>query len=69
MRTMGTVQLHCLLRCTPNPFEHHDSVMAARSCGVPKERFAKTRSLHPLDAAQGFGISQQALLAANVNIF
>ena len=34
--------------------------MAAHSCGVLKERFAKTRSLHPSDVVQGFGISQQA---------
>ena len=40
----------CLLGCNPNPCEHHASVMAAHSCGVLKERFAKTRSLHRHDA-------------------
>jgi len=34
--------------------------MVAHSCGVLKERFAKTHSLRPSDAVQGFGISQQA---------
>ena len=40
----------CLLGC--NPCEHHGTVMAAHSCGVLKERFAKTRSLHRHDAEQ-----------------
>ena len=31
----------CLLGCNPNPCEHHGTVMAAHSCGVLKERFAK----------------------------
>ena len=57
----------CLFACwdaIPNPCNHHDSVMAAHSYEVLKERFAKTRSLHLLDAAQGFGISQQAFCNA-----
>jgi len=40
--------------------------MAAHSCGVLKERFAKTRSLHPADAVQGFGISRQAFCNAKM---
>ena len=40
--------------------------MAAHSCGVLKERFAKTRSLHPSDVVQGFGISQQAFCNAKM---
>ena len=50
----------CLLGCSPNPCEHHGTVMAVHSYRVLKERFAKTRSLHPSDVVQGFGISQQA---------
>jgi len=34
--------------------------MVARFYGASKKRFAKTRSLHPSDVVQGFGISQQA---------
>ena len=56
----------CLLGCNPNPCEHHGTVMAAHSCGVLKERFAKTRSLHPSDVVQGFGISQQAFCNAKM---
>jgi len=37
------------------------------SYGVLKERFAKTRSLHPPDAEhKGFGISQQAFCNAKM---
>ena len=59
----------CLFACwdaIPNPCYHHDSVMVAHSCGVLKKRFAKTRSLHPSDAVQGFGISQQAFCNAKM---
>ena len=31
----------CLLGRSPKPCDHHDTVMAAHSCGVLKERFAK----------------------------
>jgi len=40
--------------------------MAAHSCGVLKERFAETRSLHPSDAVQGLGISQQVFCNAKM---
>ena len=36
----------------PTPCEHHASVMAAHSCGVLKERFAKTQSLHRHETEQ-----------------
>ena len=36
----------CLLGCSPNPCEHHGTVMAVHSYSVLKERFAETRSLH-----------------------
>ena len=42
----------CLLGCNPNPCEHHGTVMAAHSCGVLKEHFAKMRSLHRHEAEQ-----------------
>lgn len=35
----------CLLGCSPNPCEHHGTVMAVHSYSVLKERFAETRSL------------------------
>lgn len=47
---------------------HHNAVMAAHPCGVPKKRFAKMCSLHPLDAVQGVGISQQAFCSAKVAV-
>ena len=53
-----------LLGQTPSPCYHHDSVMAVCSCRVLKERFAKTRSLHPSDAVQGFGCPQQVFCNA-----
>ena len=34
------------------------------SYGAPKERFSKTCSLHPSDAVQGFGCSQQVFCNA-----
>ena len=34
-----------------------------------QERFAKTRSLHPSDAVQGFGISQQAFCNAKWSLY
>ena len=40
--------------------DHHNAVMAAHPCEVPKKHFEKMRSLPPPDAVQGFGISQQA---------
>ncbi len=40
--------------------------MAAHSYVASKKRFAKTRSLHPSDAVQGFGISQQAFCNAKM---
>ena len=59
----------CLLGCNPNPCEHHASVMAAHSCGVLKERFAKTRSLHRHDAEQmGFGHSPTSIFAKQNSI-
>ena len=42
----------CLLGCSPNPCEHHGTVMAVHSYRVLKERFAETRSLHRHDAEQ-----------------
>ena len=42
----------CLLGCSPNPCEHHGTVMAVHSYSVLKERFAETRSLHRHDAEQ-----------------
>ena len=48
------------------PCNHRASVMAAHSYGASKKRFAKTRSLHPSDAVQGFGISQQAFCNAKM---
>ena len=50
----------CLLGCNPNPCEHHGTVMAAHSCGVLKEQFAKMRSLHR-GRTTGLGCAQQAL--------
>ena len=50
----------CLRWENLKPCNHHASVMAAHSYGASKKRFAKTRSLHPSDAVQGFGIFQQA---------
>ena len=53
--THGIANLPCVfcsLGCNPNPCEHHGTVMAAHSCGVLKERFAETRSLHRHDAEQ-----------------
>jgi hypothetical protein len=43
--------------------------MAAHSYGASKKRFAKTRSLHPSDAVQGFGISQQAFCNAKWSLY
>ena len=52
----------CLLGCNPNPCEHHGTVMAAHSCGVLKEHFAKMRSLHRARGrTTGLGCAQQAL--------
>ena len=42
--------LYTSLGCNPNPCEHHGTVMAAHSCGVLKEHFAKMRSLHRHEA-------------------
>ena len=59
----------CLFACwdaIPNPCYHHDSVMAAHSCGVLKERFAKTRSLHRHDAEQWVWAAPNKPLATQV---
>lgn len=56
----------CLLGCSPNPCEHHGTVMAAHSCGVLKERFAKTRSLHRHDAEQWVWAAPNKPLATQV---
>ena len=50
----------CLRGENLKPCKHRASVMAAHSFGASKKRFAKTHSLRPSDAVQGFGISQQA---------
>ena len=60
----------CLLGCIPNPCEHHGSVMAVHSCGVLKERFAKTRS--PASArcrTMGLGCAQQVLATQVVFVY
>ena len=62
----------CLFACwdaIPNPCYHHDSVMAAHSCGVLKERFSETRSLHPADAEhKGFGNFPTSILQRKIGI-
>ena len=52
----------CLLGCNPNPCEHHGTVMAAHSCGVLKEHFAKMRSLHRHEAEQRVWAAPNKLL-------
>ena len=62
----------CLFACwdaIPNPCYHHDSVMASHSCGVLKERFSETRSLHPADAEhKGFGNFPTSILQRKIGI-
>lgn len=52
----------CLLGCSPNPCEHHGTVMAVHSYRVLKERFAENAK--PASArcrTTGLGCAQQAL--------
>ena len=46
----------CLLGCSPNPCEHHGTVMAAHSCGVLKERFEKREACIGTMQNNGFGL-------------
>lgn len=46
----------CLLGCNPNPCEHHGTVMAAHSCGVLKEHFAKCEACIGTRQNNGFGL-------------
>ena len=59
----------CLLGCNPNPCEHHASVMAAHSCGVLKEHFAKMRSLHRTMQNAGFGLRPTSSCKARVFVY
>ena len=59
----------CLLGCSPNPCEHHASVMAAHSCGVLKEHFAKMRSLHRTMQNNGFGLRPTSACKASVFVY
>ena len=59
----------CLLGCNPNPCEHHASVMAAHSCGVLKEHFAKMRSLHRTMQNNGFGLRPTSACKASVFVY
>ena len=52
VRAEESLRRFCLLGCSPNPCEHHGTVMAVHSYRVLKERFAETRSLHRHDAEQ-----------------